>query len=167
MRTDPSLYGTKDVPTPNLSDNGQKHILIEAEIDSVDSHDESTPRVVTQTQALPSADADDDVTLTEAVPPADADEDVIEALPSADADDDVTQTQAVPPAVAGEDAIVVPNPPSKLPPRDCTSFYVKEYPTKKGAQYWLDEIADPVFSEPQDTNFKPLTQIGKVNSKTC
>jgi hypothetical protein len=38
--TDRSLYGTKDVPTPNLSDNetpeaapdGQKHILIEAEI---------------------------------------------------------------------------------------------------------------------------------------
>jgi hypothetical protein len=96
--TDPSLYGTKDVPTPNLvSDNetpeaapdGQKHILIEAEIDSVASHDESTPRVVTQTQALTSADADDDVTLTEAVPPADANEDVIEALPSADADDDV------------------------------------------------------------------------------
>jgi hypothetical protein len=153
--TDPSLYGTKDMPTPNLSYNGQKHILIEAEIDSVASHDESTPRVVTQTQALPSVDADDDVTLTEAAPPADADKDVIEALPSADADDDVTQTQAVPPADADEDAIIVPNPPSKLPPRDYTSFYVKEYHTNKGAQYWSDEITDSVFSEPQDMNFKP------------
>jgi hypothetical protein len=44
--TDRSLYGTKDVPTPNLSDNetpeaapdGQKRILIEAEINSVASH---------------------------------------------------------------------------------------------------------------------------------
>jgi hypothetical protein len=161
--TDHSLYSTKDVPTPNLSDNetpeaapnSQKHILIEAEIDSVASHDESTPRVVMQTQAIPSADADDDVTLTEAVPPADVDEDVIESLTLADSDDDVTQTQAVLPAQAEEDAIVVPNPPSKLPPRDYTSFYVKEYPTNKGAQHWSDEIADPVFPEPQDTNFKP------------
>jgi hypothetical protein len=86
----------------------------------VASHDESTPRVVMQTQALP---------------PADADEDLIEALPLADGDNDVTQTQAVPLADIGEDAIVIPNPPSKLPPRDYTPFYVKEYPTNKGAQY--------------------------------
>jgi hypothetical protein len=133
--TDPSLYGASDVPTQNLSDNetseaapdGQEHILIEAEIDSWASHDKSMPRVVTQTQALPSADADDDVTQTQAVPPADAD----------------------------EDAIVLPNSPSKLPPRDYTPFYVKAYPTNKGAQYWLDEIPDPVFPVPQDTNFKP------------
>jgi hypothetical protein len=57
--SDPSVYGTKDVPTPNMSVNettmesapdGQKRILIEEEIDSVASHGESTPRLVTQTQ---------------------------------------------------------------------------------------------------------------------
>jgi hypothetical protein len=83
-----SLYGTNDVPTQNLSDNetseavpdGQKHILIEAEIDSGASHDEPTPMVVTQTQALPSADADADVTQTQAVPSADADEENVVLL---------------------------------------------------------------------------------------
>jgi hypothetical protein len=134
--TDRSLYGMEDVPAPNMSANettesapdGQKHTLIEAEINSVASHDESTPRVVTQTQALP---------------PADADEDSIEALPLADA-----QTQAVPPVDVGEDTIVVPNPPSNLTPRDCTPLYVKDYPTIKGAQYWSDEIPGPVFPVP-------------------
>jgi hypothetical protein len=134
--TDTLLYGENDVPTPKLSDNemleaapdGQKHILIEAEIDSEASQDESTPRVVTRTQALPSADSDKDVTQTQ-------------ALPSADAD---------------EDAIILPNSLSKFPPRHYAPFYVKEYPTNIGAQYWSDEIPDPVFPEPRDTNFKLL-----------
>jgi hypothetical protein len=118
--TDTALYGENDVLTPKLSDNetleaapdGQKQILIEAEIDSEASQDESTPMVVTQTQALPSADAD-------------------------------------------EDAIILPNPPSRLTLRHYTPFYVKDYPTNIGAQYWLDEIPDPVFPVPRDTNFKP------------
>jgi hypothetical protein len=58
--SDPSVYGTKDVPTPNMSVNetttesapdGQKRILIKEEFDSVASHGESTPMIVTQTQA--------------------------------------------------------------------------------------------------------------------
>jgi hypothetical protein len=96
--TDSALYGENDVPTPKLSDNetseaapdGEKHILIKAEIDSEASQDESTPRVVTQTQALPSADAD-------------------------------------------KDAIILPNPPSRLPLRHYAPFFVKDYPTKIGA----------------------------------
>jgi hypothetical protein len=48
--TNTALYGENDVPTPKLSDNetseavpdGQKQILIEAEIDSEASQDEST-----------------------------------------------------------------------------------------------------------------------------
>jgi hypothetical protein len=79
--SDPSVYGTKDVTTPNMSVNettesapdGQKHILIEDEIDSVASHDESTPRVVTQTQQ---ADATTRV-VSQAVPPVDVGEDAI------------------------------------------------------------------------------------------
>jgi hypothetical protein len=58
--SDPSVYGTKDVPTPNMSVNetsesapdGQNHLLIEGEIDSVASHGESTHRIVTQTQQV-------------------------------------------------------------------------------------------------------------------
>jgi hypothetical protein len=118
--TNTALYSENDVPTPKLSDNetseaapdGQKHILIEAEINSEASQDDSTPMVVTQTQALLSADADDD-------------------------------------------AIILPNPPSRLPLRHYTPFYVKDYPTNIGAQYWLDEILYPVFPVPRDTNFKP------------
>jgi hypothetical protein len=79
--SDPLVYGTKDVPTPNMSVNettesapdGQKHILIEDEINSVASHDESTPKVVTQTQQ---ADATTQV-VPQAVPPVDAGEDAI------------------------------------------------------------------------------------------
>jgi hypothetical protein len=130
--TDTSLYGENDVPTPKLSDNetseaasdGQKYILIEAEIDSEASQDESTHRVITQTQALLSADAD-------------------------------------------EDAIILPNSPSKLPLRHYTPFYVKDYHTNIGAQYWSDEIPDPVFPAPRDTNFKLPYANWKGKFKTC
>jgi hypothetical protein len=145
--SDPSVYGTKDVPTPNMSVNertesapdGQKHILIEDEIDSVASHDESTPRVVTQTQALLSADTN---------------KDLIDAVPLADATTQVV-SQAVPPVDVGEDAIVAPNPVSNLIQREYTPRYVKEYPTIKGTQYWSDEIPDPAFPVLQETNFRP------------
>jgi hypothetical protein len=118
--TDAALYGENDVSTPKLSDNetseaapdGQKQILIEAEIDSEASQDESTPMFVTQTQALPPADAD-------------------------------------------KDAIIVPNPLPTLPLRHYTPIFVKAYPTNKGAQYWSDEIPDPVFPVWRETNFKP------------
>jgi hypothetical protein len=53
--------------------DGQKHILIEDEIDRVASHGESTPRVVTQTQQ---ADATTQV-VPQAVPPVDVGEDAI------------------------------------------------------------------------------------------
>jgi hypothetical protein len=84
-------------------------------IDSVASHGESTPRVITQTQALP---------------PAAPNEDLMVAVPLAD-----TTTQLLSQAVlsvdVGEDPIVVPNPASNLIQREYISRYVKDYPTIK------------------------------------
>jgi hypothetical protein len=79
--SDPSVYGTKDVPTPNMSVNetsesapdGQNHLLIEDEIDSVASHGELTHRVVTQTQQAHATTQ----AVPQAVPPVDVGDDAL------------------------------------------------------------------------------------------
>jgi hypothetical protein len=69
-KSGPSLYGKKDMPvneTSEFAPDGQNHLLIEDEIDSVWSRGESTQRFVTQTQQ---AHATSQV-VPQAVPPVD------------------------------------------------------------------------------------------------